>query len=125
MAKSAQVPLHIWLPDAMEAPTPVSALIHAATMVNAGVYLLARFYPAFADVPGWATVVILMGLASALLAALMATISNDLFDEHIEVVGLGDGRARQGGRGALAAGAALHARRGALGRVHPSLRRSK
>lgn len=78
MAKSAQVPLHIWLPDAMEAPTPVSALIHAATMVNAGVYLLARFYPSFVDVPAWTTVVIVVGLLSALLAALMATVNNDL-----------------------------------------------
>jgi NADH-quinone oxidoreductase subunit L len=78
MAKSAQVPLHVWLPDAMEAPTPVSALIHAATMVNAGVYLLARFYPAFKDVPMWADAVIVVGVLSALLAALLATTCNDL-----------------------------------------------
>jgi NADH-quinone oxidoreductase subunit L len=77
-AKSAQVPFHTWLPDAMEAPTPVSALIHAATMVNAGVYLLARFYPIFADVPGWTTGVIGVGLVSALLAGLMALVANDL-----------------------------------------------
>jgi NADH-quinone oxidoreductase subunit L len=77
-AKSAQVPFQTWLPGAMEAPTPISALIHAATMVNAGVYLLARFYPAFEGVPGWTMAVLIVGLVSALLAAIMALVANDL-----------------------------------------------
>jgi NADH-quinone oxidoreductase subunit L len=77
-AKSAQFPFHTWLPDAMEAPTPISALIHAATMVNAGVYLLARFYPAFEHVPGWTLSVTNVGLISALLTAFMALTAADL-----------------------------------------------
>lgn len=77
-AKSAQFPFHTWLPDAMEAPTPISALIHAATMVNAGIYLLARFYPAFESVPNWRTAVILVGVTSALIAAFMALTATDL-----------------------------------------------
>ena len=77
-AKSAQFPFQTWLPDAMEAPSPISALIHAATMVNAGVYLLARFYPAFKDVPYWREAVMFVGAISAILAAVMALTSIDL-----------------------------------------------
>jgi NADH-quinone oxidoreductase subunit L len=77
-AKSAQVPFHIWLPGAMEAPTPVSALIHAATMVNAGVYLLVRFSPALVLVPGWQATVLSLGVISALLGSVMALCSTDL-----------------------------------------------
>lgn len=77
-AKSAQFPFQTWLPDAMEAPSPISALIHAATMVNAGVYLLARTFPAFQGVPFWREAVMIVGTLSAILAAVMALTANDL-----------------------------------------------
>lgn len=78
MGKSAQVPLHVWLPDAMEGPTTVSALIHAATMVNAGVYLVARTYPIFSSSPTWLSSVGWVGVISALLAASIATVTMDI-----------------------------------------------
>ncbi len=77
-AKSAQVPLHTWLPDAMEGPTPVSALIHAATMVTAGVYLIARMHPLFELAPAAATVGAIIGCATLLIAATTAMAQTDL-----------------------------------------------
>ncbi|MCX5748905.1 MAG: NADH-quinone oxidoreductase subunit L [Candidatus Saganbacteria bacterium] len=78
IGKSAQVPLHVWLPDAMEAPTTISALIHAATMVNAGIYLMARTVPLFVSVPGWMMVLSWVGVITALLSASMALVEKDL-----------------------------------------------
>ncbi len=77
-AKSAQLPLHTWLPDAMEGPTPVSALIHAATMVTAGVYLIARMYPLFEMAPTAADVSAIIGTATLLFAATVAVAVTDL-----------------------------------------------
>ena len=78
MGKSAQFPLHVWLPDAMEGPTPVSALIHAATMVNAGVYLVLRSNPIFASAPGVMVVVAGIGIFTAILAASIAMTQTDI-----------------------------------------------
>jgi NADH-quinone oxidoreductase subunit L len=77
-AKSAQLPLHTWLPDAMEGPTPVSALIHAATMVTAGVYLIARTYPLFELAPAAADIGAIIGTATLLFAASVALAVTDL-----------------------------------------------
>ena len=77
-AKSAQLPLHTWLPDAMEGPTPVSALIHAATMVTAGVYLIARCFPLFELAPAAADVSAIIGTATLIFAASIAMAATDL-----------------------------------------------
>src|SRR4051794_17118137 len=77
-AKSAQVPFHTWLPDAMEGPTPVSALIHAATMVTAGVYLIARMHPLFEQAPAAADVGAIVGCVTLFIAATIALTMTDL-----------------------------------------------
>ncbi|MGH9188557.1 MAG: NADH-quinone oxidoreductase subunit L [Acidimicrobiales bacterium] len=76
--KSAQLPLYVWLPDAMEGPTPVSALIHAATMVTAGVFLMVRVNPILAVAPDAATVIAVVGVLTALFAATIACAQNDI-----------------------------------------------
>lgn len=78
MGKSAMMPLHIWLPDAMEGPTPVSALIHAATMVVAGVYLVARFFPLYSIVPAAMTFICIVGAITAFYAAVVACAQIDI-----------------------------------------------
>ncbi|WP_026097698.1 NAD(P)H-quinone oxidoreductase subunit 5 [Baaleninema simplex] len=78
VAKSAQFPLHVWLPDAMEGPTPISALIHAATMVAAGVFLIARMFPVFEEIPAVLDVIAWTGAFTAFLGASIAITQNDI-----------------------------------------------
>lgn len=78
VAKSAQFPLHVWLPDAMEGPTPISALIHAATMVAAGVFLIARMFPVFEAVPAVMDIIAWTGAFTAFLGASIAITQNDI-----------------------------------------------
>ena len=78
LAKSAIVPMHFWLPGAMAAPTPVSAYLHAAAMVKAGAYLIARMTPGFADVPPWRPTVVILGVLTTLLAGWRAVREYDL-----------------------------------------------
>ena len=78
VAKSAQFPLHVWLPDAMEGPTPISALIHAATMVAAGVFLIARMFPVFEHLPAVMNVIAWVGAFTAFMGATIAITQNDI-----------------------------------------------
>nr|YP_010621264.1 NADH-plastoquinone oxidoreductase subunit 5 [Pandanus odorifer]WBF90474.1 NADH-plastoquinone oxidoreductase subunit 5 [Pandanus odorifer] len=78
VAKSAQFPLHVWLPDAMEGPTPISALIHAATMVAAGIFLVARLFPLFIVIPYIMNLISLIGVITVLLGATLALAQRDI-----------------------------------------------
>ncbi|SNR37875.1 Na+/H+ antiporter subunit A [Blastococcus mobilis] len=78
ITKSAMIPFHFWLPAAMEAPTPVSAYLHAAAMVKAGIYLVARLAPGFAEVPGWRPIVLGLGVATMLVGGYRALRQKDL-----------------------------------------------
>jgi NADH-quinone oxidoreductase subunit L len=78
MGKSAQVPLHVWLPDSMEGPTPISALIHAATMVTAGIFMVARMSPLFEYAEGALVFVLIIGATTAFFMGLLGVVSNDI-----------------------------------------------
>uniref|UniRef100_A0AAU6QBA7 NAD(P)H-quinone oxidoreductase subunit 5, chloroplastic n=1 Tax=Nigella degenii subsp. barbro TaxID=342655 RepID=A0AAU6QBA7_9MAGN len=78
VAKSAQFPLHVWLPDAMEGPTPISALIHAATMVAAGIFLIARLFPLFTAIPSIMNIISFVGIITILLGATLALSQRDI-----------------------------------------------
>ncbi|WVY89111.1 hypothetical protein V8G54_000007 (mitochondrion) [Vigna mungo] len=78
VAKSAQFPLHVWLPDAMEGPTPISALIHAATMVAAGIFLVARLFPLFVVLPKIMNAIAFIGIITVILGATLAIAQKDI-----------------------------------------------
>ena len=78
VAKSALMPFHIWLPSAMVAPTPVSAYLHSATMVTAGVFLVARFTPLFSGIGSWEVPIVTLGIGTLLIAGLLALRQQDL-----------------------------------------------
>ena len=78
MGKSAQFPLHVWLPDSMEGPTPISALIHAATMVTAGIFMVARMSPLFELSEAALSVILIIGAITTLFMALVAVVQNDI-----------------------------------------------